>query len=103
MELVVKKGSTTAPLVKPSAQSRLVLEAMAVEAKQGEVRWEKMMNTLETLMAKLTGNTEKEGSHQEEKMETMNQELVEGSCNHTCPSSVSKVWWGGSRAMGDQV
>jgi hypothetical protein len=53
VKLVVKKGSTTTPLVKPSAQSHLVLEAMAVEAKQGEVRWEKMMNTLETLMEKV--------------------------------------------------
>ena len=47
MELVVKKGSTTTSLVKPFEQSHLVLEAMAVEAKQGEVRWEKMMNTLD--------------------------------------------------------
>ena len=45
---------TTAPSVKPSAQSRLVLEAMATEAKQGEARWDKMM----VMMERLTGKVE---------------------------------------------
>jgi hypothetical protein len=43
----------TAPSVKPSLQSRLVLEAMATEAKQGEARWEKMMAMLERLIGKV--------------------------------------------------
>jgi hypothetical protein len=44
---------TTTPFVKPSPQSRLVLEAMATEAKQGEARWEKMMVMLERLTGKV--------------------------------------------------
>lgn len=44
---------TTAPSVKPSAQSRLVLEAMATEAKQGEARWDKMMVMMERLTGKV--------------------------------------------------
>jgi hypothetical protein len=39
--------------VKPSAQSRLVLEAVAMEAKQQEVRWEKMMLAVERLIGKM--------------------------------------------------
>jgi hypothetical protein len=40
-----------APSVKPSAQPRLVIEAITMEAKQAEARWEKMTLAIE----KLTG------------------------------------------------
>jgi hypothetical protein len=44
--LALKKVKTV-PTIKPSVQSRLVLVAMALEAKQSEIRWEKMMAVLD--------------------------------------------------------
>ena len=50
--LALKKVKTV-PTIKPSVQSRLVLVAMALEAKQSEIRWEKMMAALDQLTGKL--------------------------------------------------
>jgi hypothetical protein len=43
----------TTPSIKPSAQSRLVIEAVTMEAKQAEARWEKMMLAIEKLTGKV--------------------------------------------------
>lgn len=50
--LALKKVKTV-PTIKPSVQSRLVLVAMELEAKQSEIRWEKMMAALDQLTGKL--------------------------------------------------
>lgn len=50
---VTDDRTTREPPVKPSAQSRLVLEAVAMEAKQQEVHWEKMMLAVERLTGKM--------------------------------------------------
>jgi hypothetical protein len=42
-----------APPVKPSVKSRFVLEALAMEVKQQEGRWEKMMAVVERLIGKV--------------------------------------------------
>jgi hypothetical protein len=42
-----------APSIKPSAQSWLVIEAVTMEAKQAEARWEKMMLAIEKLTGKV--------------------------------------------------
>jgi hypothetical protein len=41
------------PSIKPSVQTRIVLEEMAMETNQGEERWEKTMATLERLTVKV--------------------------------------------------
>jgi hypothetical protein len=56
---VWKKGGAqkilfiTTASIKPSAQSRLVIEAVTMEAKQAEARWEKMMLAIEKLTGKV--------------------------------------------------
>jgi uncharacterized coiled-coil protein SlyX len=42
-----------APSIKPSAQSHLVLEALSMESRQQEDRWEKMMAAVDRLTGKM--------------------------------------------------
>jgi hypothetical protein len=42
-----------APSIKPSAQSHLVLEALSMESRQQEDRWEKMMAAVDRLSGKM--------------------------------------------------
>ena len=51
----------TAPMVKPSVQTRLVLEAMATVEQKGEEKWEQMMKMMDRVVKKL--DTVEAGQH----------------------------------------